>query len=146
MLENARIAWERTRIVAPVDGYVTRKTAQIGQQVAPGQSLMVVIPSNDLWVVANYKETQLQQVRPGQEAEIEIDTFPGHKFRGTVDSLSPNTGAAVALLPPDNATGNFTKVVQRVPVKVRFARGQQGLDLLRGGLSAVVNIRTRGGR
>lgn len=145
-LENARIALSRTRIVAPVDGYVTRKTVQIGQQVAPGQSLMAVIPSNDLWVVANYKETQLARVRPGQKAEIEIDTFPGRKFEGVVDSLAPNTGAAVALLPPDNATGNFTKVVQRVPVKVRFTAGQQGLDLLRGGLSAVVNIQTRGGK
>lgn len=146
VLENAQIALQRTRIVSPVDGYVTRKTVQIGQQIAPGQSLMAVIPSHDLWVVANYKETQLQHVRPGQKAEIEIDTFPGHKFEGVVDSLAPNTGAAVALLPPDNATGNFTKVVQRVPVKVRFTPGEQGLDLLRGGLSAVVNIETRGGK
>jgi membrane fusion protein (multidrug efflux system) len=142
-LDNAEINLQRTRIYAPVQGTISKKTAELGQQVAVGQSLMAVIPTNDVWVVANFKETQMQDVRPGQKVEVEVDTFSGHKFTGRVDSIAPATGATFSLLPPDNATGNFTKVVQRVPVKITFDPGQKDLNLLRGGLSAVATIATK---
>lgn len=140
---NAEIALKRTKIYAPASGTVSRNTAQIGQQVAVGQAIMAVLPNNDVWVVANFKETQLKDVRPGQPVEVEVDTFPGHKFRARVDSLAAATGATFALLPPDNATGNYTKVVQRVPVKIVFADKQSDLDRLRGGLSVVATIQTK---
>ncbi len=140
---NAEIALKRTKIYAPVSGTISKDTAQIGQQVAVGQAIMAVLPNNDVWVVANFKETQLKDVRPGQPVEVEVDTYPGHKFRGRVDSLAAATGATFALLPPDNATGNYTKVVQRVPVKIVFEDKQPDLDRLRGGLSVVATIQTK---
>jgi membrane fusion protein, multidrug efflux system len=114
----------------------------VGQQVAIGQPIMAVLPENDLWVVANFKETQMRHVRPGQRAELEVDTFSGRQFSGHVNSIAAGTGATFALLPPDNATGNFTKVVQRVPVKIVFDPGQAGMDRLRSGLSVVATIAT----
>ena len=143
-LESAQIALRRTRIYAPVKGRISKKTAEIGQQVAVGQQLMTIIPDKDLWVVGNFKETDLKDVRPGERAEVEVDTFPGRRFTGRVDSISAGTGATFSLLPPDNATGNFTKVVQRVPVKVTFDPGQKDLDRLRAGLSATIIIAPRG--
>lgn len=139
-LDSAQIAYNRTRIIAPVSGVISRRSAQIGQQVSLGQPIMALLPSGSMWIVANLKETQIRGVRPGQEAEIEIDSMPGHSFHGHVDSISSGTGATFALLPPDNATGNFTKVVQRVPVKVVLDRNQDGIEALRSGLSANVTI------
>jgi membrane fusion protein (multidrug efflux system) len=144
-LDAALINLKRTRLYAPVAGVVSRKSVQVGQQVAVGQSLMTVVPTNDIWVVANFKETQLRTIRPGERVEVEVDTFPGHPFRGRVQSIAAGTGATFSLLPPENATGNFTKVVQRVPVKVVFDPDQPYQDRLRAGLSANVVIDTASG-
>jgi membrane fusion protein, multidrug efflux system len=139
-LESAQIALARTQIRASVTGRVTRKAAEIGQQVAPGQPLMSLIPVETPWIIANFKETQLAGVRPGQVVEIDVDALPDHPFKGHVDSISPGTGSTFALLPADNATGNFTKVVQRVPVKITLDPGQADLDKLGAGLSVSVAI------
>jgi membrane fusion protein (multidrug efflux system) len=121
VLEDANLQLSYTEIRSPVAGRVGRKGVEAGQRLQPGQPLFAIV-EDDLWVVANYKETQLTHMERGQQVEITIDSFPEHTFRGHVDSISPGTGAQFALLPPDNATGNFTKIVQRVPVKIRFDR------------------------
>ena len=110
-------------IVAPVDGVVGNRTLRVGQYVQAGTQLMAVVPIEAAYIVANYKETQLTDVRAGQPVEIEVDMFPGQVFQGRVDSLAPASGQEFALLPPDNATGNFTKVVQRIPVKIVLDAG-----------------------
>lgn len=142
-LHDAEIKLQDTRIYAPVSGRVNAKTVEIGEEVAPGQALMALVPDNDMWVVANFKETQITSMRPGQPAEIDVDAFPGQTYRGHVDSLASGTGAVFTLLPPDNATGNFTKVVQRVPVKIVFNPKQPGLDKLRAGLSVEVSVKVK---
>lgn len=142
-LDNALINLRRTQIVAPVAGTISKKSGQVGQQVAVGQAIMAIIPKDDLWVVGNFKETQMREVRPGEPADVEVDTLPGITFHGHVDSIAAGTGATFSLLPPDNATGNFTKVVQRVPVKVVLDPGQKDMDRLRAGLSVVVTIKTK---
>lgn len=142
-LHTAEINLQRTRIYAPFDGRVSKKTAQLGEQVAPGQSLMALVPDNDLFVQANFKETQIEDMHPGQKVDIEVDTFPDVTFKGVVQSISPGTGSTFTLLPPDNSTGNFTKVVQRVPVKVIFEPKQEQLEKLRAGLSANVTVSLR---
>ncbi len=142
-LHTAEINLQRTRLYAPFDGRVSKKTAQLGEQVAPGQSLMALVPDNDLFVQANFKETQIEHMHPGQKVDIEVDTFPGITFKGVVQSISPGTGSTFTLLPPDNSTGNFTKVVQRVPVKVIFDPKQEHLEKLRAGLSASVTVSLR---
>jgi membrane fusion protein (multidrug efflux system) len=108
-----------TRLVAPEPGRVTNRTVEEGQYVQVGQSLMAIVP-NDLWVIANFKETQLARIRPGQPVEIRVDAYPGLVLHGHVDSIQAGTGARFSLLPPENATGNYVKVVQRVPVKIVF--------------------------
>ncbi len=118
-LEKAKLNLSYCNIVAPIDGRIGRKTVEVGQRIEPGQALMSVV-RDDVWVTANFKETQLGRMRIGQPADIEIDSFPGHKFRGKIDSFSPASGAKFSILPPDNASGNFTKVVQRIPVKILF--------------------------
>lgn len=118
-LAQAQLQLSYTNITAPVAGRIGRKNVEIGQRVQPGQPLMAVV-GQDLWVVANFKETQVAKMRQGETVEVEIDSFPGRTFTGTVDSLSPASGAEFSLLPPDNATGNFTKIVQRIPVKIRL--------------------------
>lgn len=140
-LDEARLQLSYTRIVAPIDGRVGKKTVEEGQRVQPGQQLMAVV-SDNVWVVANFKETQLERMRNGQKVDVKIDSFPHHKFSGVVDSVSPGSGASFALLPPDNATGNFTKIVQRVPVKVVLDRqSTRGYEaLLVPGMSAVVTV------
>jgi membrane fusion protein (multidrug efflux system) len=120
---------------------VTRKTVQVGNIVQPGQSLMSVVPLQDVWVTANFKETQLAAVRPGQEAEIKVDMY-GQSVRGKVDSIAAATGAKLSLLPPENATGNFVKVVQRIPVKIRVENGP-GRVVLRPGMNVEATIFTR---
>ncbi|MBD2468920.1 HlyD family secretion protein [Nostoc sp. FACHB-145] len=143
-LKNADLQLSYTSIVAPIAGRIGNKTVQVGQRVQPGQTLMSVVQLTP-WIVANFKETQLENMQPGQAVEIKIDAFPHHSFKGKVDSLSPASGAKFALLPPDNATGNFTKIVQRIPVKVVF-----DLNSIRGyetriapGMSAVVTVDTQ---
>ena len=141
-LKTAQINLNRTRLFAPFDGTISKKTGEIGQQVAVGQQIMALVPDNDVWVVANFKETQLKKVRVGQDVEVEVDALSGQKFRGHVDSISAGTGSTFALLPTDNATGNFTKVVQRVAVKIVFDRDQKGIEALRAGLSVLATIST----
>jgi len=117
-LQAAELQLSYATIVAPMDGIVTRKSVEVGQIIAPGQSLMAIIPLHDVWVTANFKETQLENVRAGQRAEISVDMYGGRKVPGRVDSISGATGSRMSLLPPENATGNFVKVVQRIPVKI----------------------------
>ena len=139
-LETANLQLSYTTIVAPIDGVVTRKSVEVGQTVAPGQSLMAIIPLNDVWVTANFKETQLAQVRAGQKAEIHVDMY-GKSVTGRVDSIAGATGSRLSLLPPENATGNFVKVVQRIPVKI-LVDPQQDL-VLRPGMNVDVSIFTK---
>jgi membrane fusion protein (multidrug efflux system) len=130
-----------TRILAPTEGTVGERHVLAGQLVAPGTQTIDLVQSN-VWVQANFKETQLTKMRVGDLADVRIDTFPNRVFHGKVDQLSPASGSQLALLPPDNATGNFTKVVQRVPVKIVFFPGQPSLERLRPGFSAVVIVHT----
>ncbi len=140
-LQDAELQLSYTKVVAPVDGRVGKKIVEAGQRIQPGQQLMTVV-ADDVWIVANFKETQLENMRPNQEVEIKIDSYPHHKFYGTIDSVSPGSGATFALLPPDNATGNFTKIVQRIPVKIRFDKSSvKGFEnLLVPGMSANVSV------
>jgi membrane fusion protein (multidrug efflux system) len=142
--QQARLNLGYATIVAPEDGTVGARTLRVGQYVQAGTQLMAIVPLNAVYVVANYKETQLTDVRPGQQVDIEVDTFPGQPVHGVVDSVAPASGQEFALLPPDNATGNFTKVVQRIPVKIRLDDSSAG-DVLRPGMSVEPTIDTRGG-
>ena len=142
-LEAARIKLADTVIRAPVDGVIGNKGVQIGQFVQTGQQAMSVVPTDGLYIVANFKETQLAHVRTGQPVAVSVDTYGDRAFRGVVDSLSPGSGAVFSLLPPDNATGNFTKIVQRIPVKIRL-EPEEGRALLLPGMSVVVSVDTRG--
>lgn len=137
----AQVNLAYTHIAAPTDGTVGERHVLAGQLVAPGTQTIDLVQS-DVWVQANFKETQLTNMRVGDSADVRIDTFPNRVFRGKVEQLSPASGSQFALLPPDNATGNFTKVVQRVPVKIVFFPGQPYLDHLRPGFSAVVIVHT----
>jgi len=140
--DQAALQLSYTRIVAPGTGMVSQKDVEVGQLVQAGQPLFSVVPLSDVWVVANLKETELAHVSAGDRVSVEVDTYPGRRFAGRVESLSPATGAKFSLLPPDNATGNFTKVVQRVPVKVRLEGMSDPLRPLRPGMSAKVTITT----
>jgi len=142
-LAEAKLYNRYTTVLSPVDGYVTRKSVEAGQVVSPGQSLLAVASLDDVWVLANYKETDIERIRPGQEAEIRVDTFKGKRFRGTVDSIMAGTGSAFALFPPENASGNYVKVVQRVPVKIVLSRGEDPEHILRIGMSVVPTILVR---
>jgi len=143
-LAVAELQLAYTEVRAPADGVVSKRTVEIGQVVQPGQPLLAIVPLHEVWVLANFKETQLARVHPGMRADVEIDGFPGKIFHGTVDSLSAGTGARFSLLPPENATGNWVKVVQRVPVKILLEQKEVGNPQpLRAGMSAVVTIRLR---
>jgi membrane fusion protein (multidrug efflux system) len=141
-VDNARLQLSYANITAPVSGVIAKRNAETGALVQIGQSLMSIVPDKDVWVTANLKETQLTHVRVGDHAEFTVDAYPGRKFQGRVESLSPATGAKFALLPPDNATGNFTKVVQRVPVKIAVEQPSQTDAPLRPGMSVDVTIET----
>jgi membrane fusion protein, multidrug efflux system len=150
-LAAAKLNLGYTRIVAPFDGVVSERQVEPGDYVNIGSSLISVVPLPNVYVIANYKETQLTHVQPGQTVEIAVDTFPGQTLRGRVERISPASGAQFALLPPDNATGNFTKVVQRIPVRIAFDSGQPLLKRLLPGMSVVTHIhlddaRADGGR
>jgi membrane fusion protein (multidrug efflux system) len=131
-----------TNIVAPVDGVVTHKQVEDGQIVQQGQGLMVIVPLQDVWVTANFKETQLRKMRPGQKAYVEVDTY-GKTFPGHVDSIAGATGAVVSLLPPENATGNFVKVVQRIPVKIVLDPIPPSVAVLRPGMNVDATVITK---
>ena len=137
----AQVNLAYTQIAAPANGTVGERRALAGQLVAPGTQVISLVQS-EVWVQANFKETQLTNMRVGDTADVRIDTFPNRVFQGKVEQVSPASGSQFALLPPDNATGNFTKVVQRVPVKIVFFPGQPYLDRLRPGFSAVVTVHT----
>ncbi len=141
-LDLARLQLSYTRVQAPQDGVISKLSAREGQLVTPGQPLAELVPSQT-YVVANFKETQVGRMRPGQPATVEIDAYPGLKLPGRVESLSGGTGARFALIPPDNASGNFVKVVERVPVRIAWARPPPPEVMLRAGLSAYVTVRTR---
>jgi membrane fusion protein (multidrug efflux system) len=128
-----------TRIVAAADGRVSQKTVESGQLVQVGQPLMNLVPL-DMWITANLKETQVGAIRPGNPATVTIDAYPGLEWTGKVESLAPATGSKFTLLPPDNATGNFTRIVQRIPVRVRLDPGQHAGVELRPGMNAVVTL------
>jgi membrane fusion protein (multidrug efflux system) len=141
-LDLAKITLGYTRIVAPIAGMVSERGVLTGQYVHAGTQVISVVPLQNVWVVANYKETQLTHVAIGQKAEITIDTFPGIVITGHVDSIAPASGSQFSLLPPDNATGNFTKVVQRIPVKLVLDPGTPFAGKLRPGMSATATIVT----
>jgi len=141
--DQAALNLSYTRVTAPASGIVSKKTVELGQLVQPGQPLMSVVPLDDIWVTANLKETQTADLKPGDPADITVDAYPGRHFAGHVESLSPATGAKFSLLPPDNATGNYTKVVQRLPVRVRLDGANDAQQPLRPGMSVVATIQTR---
>jgi membrane fusion protein (multidrug efflux system) len=132
-----------TKIYSPSDGYVANKSVESGNQIQAGQPLMAVVALDDIWVVANYKETQLKNVRPGQRVKIKVDTYPGKVFTGRIDSIMVGTGAAFSLFPPENALGNYVKVVQRIPVKIVFDKATDDKHVLRIGMSCVPSIITK---
>ena len=144
-LKLAQIELDNTVVRTPSAGWVGERQARVGQFVRPGTLLIAVVPDN-FWVVANFKETQIPVMRDGDAVSITVDGVRGVKFTGLIDSLSPASGAQFALLPPDNATGNFTRIVQRIPVKITFDRNQQGLDHLRPGMSATVALASKPGK
>ncbi len=137
----AQLQLSYTTVTAPIGGIVTKKSIQLGQIIQPGQSLMTIVPLSDVWVTANFKETQLAGVRPSQRAEIHVDTY-GRTFDGHVDSIAAATGAKLSLLPPENATGNFVKIVQRIPVKIALDRAPEGFTF-RPGMNVDVTIFTK---
>jgi len=141
-VEQARLDLEYGTLREAVDGVVTSKSVQVGQTVQRGQPLMALVPQEDIWVVANYKENQLKNMRIGQRATIHVDAY-NKDYRGQVESFGAATAARTSLLPPENATGNYVKVVQRVPVKILFEKGQDPDRLLRPGMSVVPTVLTK---
>ncbi|GIX49317.1 MAG: RND transporter [Candidatus Tectimicrobiota bacterium] len=139
-LEEARLQLAYTTLRAPLAGVVAKKNLEVGQVVQAGRPVLAIVPLDDVWVEANFKETQLTHMRPGQKATLKVDAYPGHVFTGTVASISPGTGAVFSLLPPENATGNFVKVVQRVPVKIVLDDSPAREPVLRPGMSVVVTV------
>ena len=140
--DQAALQLSYARVIAPANGVVSKKSVEIGQLVQAGQPLMTVVPLEDVWVTANLKETETADVTPGDSADITVDAYKGVHFRGHVESLSPATGAKFSLLPPDNATGNYTKVVQRIPVRIHLDSAADPAHPLRPGMSVVATIKT----
>jgi len=138
--ESARLRLSYTALIAPADGFVTRLSAEVGNTVQAGQPLMSLVNLEDAYVVANYKETRIGRFKQGQKVTIKLDSYPGQKFKGTLDSIMAGTGAAFTLFPPENASGNYVKVVQRIPVKITFDDLEDVRPLLRIGMSAVPTI------
>jgi membrane fusion protein (multidrug efflux system) len=138
-LDRAQLDLSYCKIVAPVAGVISKRTVEVGEHVSKGQRLVTLSDLSDLWVTANFKESQLRQMHPGQSVTISVDAFD-QDFDGTVEAMPGSTGSVISLLPPENATGNYVKVVQRLPVRIRFKPGQQGLDRLRPGMSVVPKV------
>lgn len=145
-LASAKLEFGYTRIIAPFDGVLGRRSVQIGSLVGSGTQIVTIVPLTRPYVIANYKETQLKNVRAGQPVEVAIDALPGYRFQGRVEQIAPMSGNESSLIPTDNATGNFTKVVQRIPVRIELEPGQADLDLLRPGMSAEARIDTLGAK
>lgn len=143
LLETAELNLSYTVITAPCDGYTSRKEIQVGQLVQPGQTLLDVVESGNVWVIANYKETQLQHIAPGSKVEIKVDAIPDVLFKGEVSALSTATGASLSLMPQDNSAGNFVKVRQRIPVRIEFSRDNDSAAMagLRTGMNVECSIR-----
>ncbi|MBC7473480.1 MAG: HlyD family secretion protein [Candidatus Sericytochromatia bacterium] len=143
-LKDAMNQMSYTTIVAPADGIIGKKNVEVGQRLQVGQPLMAVV-GHEAWINANFKETQLEEIKKGQMVEIKLDSFPKYVFKGKVDSIAPGSGAVFALLPPDNATGNFTKIVQRIPVKILFDKdnNKDFMQRVTAGMSATVSIETK---
>ena len=143
-LELARVDLEDCEIRAPAAGVVTKRAVEVGQFLQPGQPILAIVPLDTTWVVANFKETQLRDMRVGQRARLRVDAYPDHPFEGVIESFAAGTGARFSLLPPENATGNYVKVVQRVPVKIVLAPGQRDPQRpLRAGMNVVVTVDTK---
>ncbi|MBI2203088.1 MAG: HlyD family secretion protein [Candidatus Rokubacteria bacterium] len=143
-LSMAELQYSHTEVRAALDGVIAKRTVEVGHLVQPGQPLMAIVPLHQVWVVANFKETQLARIRPGMKADISVDTYAGKRYVGVVESISAGTGARFSLLPPENATGNWVKVVQRIPVKILLeAHAHGNPHALRAGMSANVTIRVR---
>ncbi len=142
-VKQAQLNLDYATVKSPVKGIVSKKSVEPGQVVQPGQPLMTVIPLDRIWITANFKETQLAAMRPGQRVTVKVDAYGGREFNGKVDSIAAATGSRFSLLPPDNATGNFVKVVQRVPVKILLDDGQDKEDVLRPGMSVTPTIYTK---
>ncbi len=145
-LRSAQLALGYTEIRSPIDGYVGDRAAQRGAYVTAGADLLSIIPAQGLWIDANFKEDEIARMRPGQPASVTADVLPGRVLHGHVASLAPATGAVFSVIPPQNATGNFTKIVQRVPVRIELDAGDGQFGLLRPGLSATVSVDTQNGR
>lgn len=146
--EMAKLNLSYTRITAPIAGVVGKKSLRVGEFVKPGDALMAIVPQDKLYIIANYQETQLQNITQGQTVDISIDTFPGQTLKGYVDSIAPASGASFSPVAPENATGNFTKIVQRIPVKITFDINKESaatMNALRVGMSADVSINTLDG-
>lgn len=141
-LEIAKLNAGYTKIYAPTDGYITKKSVEIGNQLQPGQPLMAIVPLDGVYVIANFKETQMGRIRPGQKVEIKVDSYPGRKITGKVESIMAGTGSAFSLFPSENATGNFVKVVQRIPVKIILDKDADREHVLRVGMSVVPTVVT----
>ena len=142
-LAYAQLQLSYTALRAPATGVVARKNLEVGQVLQVGRPVLAIMPQQDVWVVANFKETQLDRMRPGQSVILKVDAYPGEKFKGTVDSISPGTGSIFSLLPPENATGNFVKVVQRVPVKIVLEKTASTESILRRGMSVIATVATQ---
>jgi membrane fusion protein (multidrug efflux system) len=140
VLKGAELNLSYIKIYAPVDGYVSKRSVEVGNQIQPGQPLMAVVPLNDIWITANFKETQLEKVKLGQRVKIAVDTYREKVFYGKVESVQAGTGAVFSLLPPENATGNYVKIVQRIPVKIILDQGTDPSHILRIGMSVVPTI------
>lgn len=141
-LEAARLQLSYTKIYAARDGYITKKSIEPGVNIQSGQHLMALVPLQEAWITANYKERQITHIKPGQKVKFTVDAYPGRTFSGRVDSIMAGTGAAFSLLPPENATGNYVKVVQRLPVKICIDNNSDPEHLLRIGMSVIPTILT----
>lgn len=139
-LNSALLNVQYTIIKAPIAGYITGKSVEVGQRVKPGISLLALVPLDDVWIEANYKETQLKRIKVGQQVIITVDTYSGKKFYGKVESIQTGSGSVFSLFPPENATGNWVKVVQRIPVKIVLERGKNPNSPLRVGMSVITTV------
>ena len=142
-IDFANLQLSYAYILAPADGYISRKSVQPGQLVNAGQNLMSLVDDSQLWVAANFKETQIEDMKTGQEVDIKADAYPGHTFKGKIESIQAATGSKFSLLPPDNSTGNFVKVVQRVPVRIILLDDKKDNYVLRAGMNVTVVVKVK---
>jgi membrane fusion protein (multidrug efflux system) len=144
-VDQARLNLSYTKILAPITGIVSNKSVAVGENLGVGQSLMTIVPLTDLWITSNFKETQLKEMKPGQKVDIDVDALGGRKFTGVVSEIGGATGSSLSLFPPENATGNYVKVVQRIPVRINFTNlDQENKDFaLRIGMSVVPTVRVK---